>query len=174
MAKTKPVKPFTMVRRSIWGSARFAALPSDTDRYLYIYLLTCPHQTASGCFKLKEGYALDDLRMTGANWTADKYRAARSDLVDSGLICHDEHTGEILISRWWQDNPPDNEAWFVGARRQCEAIESPELQRAALAALEECYGVFLAGKELSPPAALRTGSGQHLIDALGRHRLNAV
>ena len=61
-----------MVRRSVWGSERFIALPSDEARYLYFYFLSCPHQTSSGCFVLKEAYALADLAMTGADRPAEQ------------------------------------------------------------------------------------------------------
>jgi len=135
-----------MVRRSIWGSERFVRLPDDPARYLYLYLLTCPHQTSSGCFVLKEAYALADLNLTGAAWTAEKYQQARAALETSGLILTDDATGEVLIDRWWKDNSPNNESWFAGARRQCEAIQSQRLRKAAQDSLEACWAEFIAAK----------------------------
>jgi hypothetical protein len=71
----RTARPFTMVRRALWGSDRFMALPDDGCRYLYLYLLTCQHQTSVGCFVLKEAYALADLALTGAAWTATEYES---------------------------------------------------------------------------------------------------
>ena len=143
-----------MVRRSLWGSERFVSLPDDAARYLYLYLLTCPHQTSSGCFVLKEAYALADLDMAGAAWTASRYRETKTALVASGLIMADDATGEILIARWWKDNSPNNESWFGGARKQCEAIRSDNLRTAALEALDACWADFQTGKSQAAAAAL--------------------
>lgn len=139
-----------MVRRSVWGSERFISLPSDEARYLYFYFLSCPHQTSSGCFVLKEAYALADLAMTGADWPASKYRTTKAALVASGLIMADDATSEILITRWWKDNSPNNESWFGGARKQCEAIRSPTLRNAAQAALDECWDSFQVARSPTP------------------------
>jgi hypothetical protein len=143
-----------MVRRSLWGSERFISVPDDPARYLYLYLLTCPHQTSSGCFVLKEAYALADLDMAGADWTAAKYRKAKAALITSGLIMADDATGEILITRWWKDNSPNNESWFGGARKQCEAISSGDLRIAALEALEACWAGFNAGRSQAAATSL--------------------
>jgi hypothetical protein len=140
-----------MVRRSLWSSERFSALPDDAARYLYIYLLTCPHQTSSGCFVLKEAYALADLHLAGSDWTASKYQKAKAALIASGLIIADDATDEILILRWWKDNGPNNDSWFMGAQRQCEAIKSNALRTATQEALGVCWQEFLASKLPSTP-----------------------
>lgn len=150
---SRTARPFTMVRRTLWGSRRFAGLPDDRCRYLYLYLLTCPHQTSSGCFVLKEAYALADLRMTGAGWTAETYRQAFAALVAGGLILADEETGEVLVTRWWQDNSPNNKSWFDGARKQCGSIASERLKVAALGALDACQAAYEATIAPPPQAA---------------------
>ena len=147
-----------MVRRSIWRSKRFLSLPDDATRYLYLYFLTCPHQTSSGCFRLNEAYALADLAMTGSDWTPAKFMTAKAAIVGSGLILADEETDEILITRWWQDNGPNNESWFTGAEKQCDAIESAELKTAAQDALKACWESYHAARL---PSAPRGGSQPH-------------
>ncbi len=57
----KPSEWFTMVRRVIWRSKRFTALPDDSARLLFFYYLTHPHQTHTGCFVIPDNYALTDL-----------------------------------------------------------------------------------------------------------------
>lgn len=126
----------------------------DAPRYLYLYLLTCPHQTSSGCFVLKEAYALADLDMAGAEWSANAYREAKDALVNAGLILADDATGEILIVGWWKDNSPNNESWFCGARKQCEAICSDRLRNAALESLDACWADFQDGRSQAAARAL--------------------
>ena len=150
-AKTPaPKKPYTMVRRSLWDSRRFASLPDDLHRYLYLYLLTCPHQGGAGCFRGKDAYMLADLAKTGSDWTAEILSRRMTALVESGLIMADDTTREILIVGWWKDCPPTNDKWFKGARRYCEAIESTRLKEHALAALAECGEALLSAKGYPP------------------------
>src|SRR5215469_7860711 len=128
--------PFTMVRRSIWGSARFRSLPGSDAKLLYFYFLTCPHQTGTGCFVHNEAYALADLNKAGLNWTPDYYVNRKAEVEASGLVLSDHDTGEILIDRWWGGAGPNNQKWFDGARVQCGAIESPTLRQAAQESLQ--------------------------------------
>jgi hypothetical protein len=120
--------------------------PSDAARYLYFYFLTAPHQTGSGCFVAKEAYALADLDLTGSDWTKAKYREALQALVDVGLVLFDAETSEVLVERWWQDNGPSNEKWFVGAAKQVAAINSLALRKAAQDSLEVHRQEFEAGR----------------------------
>lgn len=153
MAAAKPkiqLKPFTMVRRALWSSQRFVALPDDATRYLYLYFLTGPHQTASGCFVAKTAYLLADLAMPGSDWTPATLADRKGHLAKSGLILGDEATDETLVTRWWKDNGPGNPSWFQGARKQCEAIQSQELREAAQASLDECWANFQAQNTQSP------------------------
>jgi hypothetical protein len=168
--KKQPTKPFTMVRRSLWDSRRFASLPDDSHRYLYLYFLTCEQQTQTGCFKAKPGYILEDLKKPGGDWTADALQSRMAGLVDAGLIITDDVTGEILVVDWWKDNGPSNESWFAGAKRHCEAISSQKLQEIAQTALEACWDSFLSGKGLPP----RTGTSPPALRAIAQERLAAI
>jgi len=154
---SKTAKPFTMVRRSLWGSVKFTSLSSDKARYLYLYLLTCPHQTSSGCLLLKPAYALADLGMTGSEWSLQTLKGALAVLEEAGLILSDETASEILIAGWWKDNAPSNASWFVGAMRQTDAISSDKLKTAAQEALRECWEAFKAAEALKAEAAKAEG-----------------
>ena len=168
--KKPPAKPFTMVRRSIWDSRRFASLPDDAHRYLYLYLLTCPHQSGTGCFRAKPQYILADLDKMGADWTPESYASRLTAIAHSGLIVTDDATGEILVAGWWKDNGPSNESWFAGAKKQCEAIESPKLREVAQAALADCWETFQSARGL--PA--RPGASQPDVRAVAAERLAAI
>jgi hypothetical protein len=150
MANRKKKIPFTMVRRSIWKSERFGALPCSETQLLYFYFLTNPHQTATGCFVHNEAYVLADLKKAGRDWTPEFYRSRKAEVEASGLILADADTGEILIDRWWDGAGPTNEKWFEGARGQCCAIESPKLRQAAQESLASAWAAFREAKGLPP------------------------
>ena len=166
--KLKPSKPFTMVRRTLWRSKRFGGLPDDGARYLYLYFLTCPHQTGTGCFVADDLYVVADLRKTGSAWDLDRYKATRAHVVESGLVMFDEGTSEILITGWWNDNGPSNDDWFKGIQKQLQTIESHQLREAAQTALTDCWDAYLAAKGV--PAAATSNVSSMATDRLAHMR----
>lgn len=119
-------RDFSKVSPAIWRSKRFRALQNDRSRLLLFYYLTSQHQTSAGAYQLAEGYACADL-----GWSAEEYRAARSPLVESGLIFFDEETEEVFISGWFRTCPPMNEKHAVGCQKMIATIES-DLVRGAV------------------------------------------
>jgi hypothetical protein len=86
------------------------------------------------------------LALEGAEWNLTKYRTAKSDIERAGMIMVDDNTGEILITKWWQENGPQNAKWYAGARAQCETIASPALRKAALEGLEASWRAYQEAK----------------------------
>jgi hypothetical protein len=160
-----------MVRRSLWNSASFASLPDDETRLLFFYFLTNPHQKNSGCCVLKEAYVLADLALTGADWDWAKYRTATTAIERAGMIKVDDITGEILITKWWQGNEPNNPKWYAGARAQCENIASASLRKAALDDLEACWRALQEAKGTHWPGGKGpSGDGPSPNDPLGKFK----
>ncbi|MDR4306975.1 hypothetical protein IHQ68_10130 [Chelatococcus sambhunathii] len=125
---------FTMVRRSLWRSERFARLHGDRERLLYLYLLTCAHITSCGVYRLPDGYACADL-----GWKLDDYVAARDRVKAVGLIQHDPETEEIAIDRYLHACPPANPKHAQGVRNMIYGIESDKLREAAEEAFAEVW-----------------------------------
>lgn len=125
---------FSMVRRSLWRSSRFTSLPEDRDRLLYVYFLTCPHQTNVGCYQLPDGYACADL-----GWSLDAYHASRDRIIAAGLIDYDHDTGEIYIDRWLQNCPPTNAKHAAGIEKFIYGIESDRLREKVEEAFTEVW-----------------------------------
>ena len=125
------MRDFTKVSPTLWQSKRFLGLPSDDGRFLYLYLLTCPHQNSAGCFWLPDGYACNDLC-----WEEDRYQRARQELIDAELIQYDETDDVVLIERWFNHNPPMNQSHMTGIKRALEKVPSAVLLGATLEALE--------------------------------------
>ena len=146
------MRDFSKVSPAVWQSARFNDLPSDDGRYLYLYLLTCQHQTSAGCYRLPDGYACADLR-----WSPDRLAKARQQLIAADLILFDAECSVVMITRWFKHNPPMNESHLIGIERVIERLPSEMICDAALQALEESWeaieSVKLAKAQLRQKAA---------------------
>ncbi|HUQ35687.1 MAG TPA: hypothetical protein VM144_04855 [Aestuariivirga sp.] len=120
------MRGFSKISPELWDSERFNTLPSDDGRYLYLYLLTCSHQTSAGAYKLPDGYAATDLR-----WTPERYFIAREVLVGADLIRFDPQTSVVLITRWFKHNPPMNADHLKSIEGELERLSSPTLAQEA-------------------------------------------
>lgn len=112
-----------MVSRTIWRSSRFGSLTAHRDKLAFFYYLTCEHMTASGCYRLPDGYAIADL-----GWSLEEYVKARQALQAAGLIDRDDETQEIYVERWLANNPPQNQKHATGIRNVIYGIESDVLR----------------------------------------------
>ena len=135
------MRDFSKISPSVWRSQRFNELPTDDARYLYLYLLTCEHQTYAGAYHLPHGYACDDLR-----WEKSRLSQALEKLVASGLVIHDAATAEIAITRWFKHNAPMSESHLLGVERTIERIHSSVVADAVLIELHEAWELFQAKK----------------------------
>lgn len=117
---------YSKVSRALWQSQRFNALGGADDKLLYLYFLTCPHQTSAGCYRLPDGYALSDL-----GWTLDAYQARRAAVVAADLIAFDAETSEVYIEQWLRHSPPTNNKHAQGIRKVIECIDSDVLREKA-------------------------------------------
>jgi hypothetical protein len=120
------MRSFSKISPDLWDSERFTTLPSDDGRYLYLYLLTCRHQTSAGAYKLPDGYAATDLR-----WTSERYLCARELLVGADLIRIDSQTSVVMITRWFKHNPPMNADHLKSIEGELERLPSLCLAEAA-------------------------------------------
>lgn len=125
------MRDFSKVSPQVWESERFRALPDDSARLAYLYLLTNGHQNSIGCYRLPVAYACADM-----GWEASKYLEMLEALALADLIQVDQQTREILILRWFKHNPPTNTKHAQGAFRLVAKIESAALRRKAEADLQ--------------------------------------
>ena len=157
------MRDFNKVSPNLWQSSRFIDLPSQDGRYLYLYLLTCPHQNSAGCFWLPDGYACHDLA-----WDRDCYLKARQQLIDADLIEFDDTEKVVFIKRWFKHNPPMNQSHHKGIINQLEKCGSPELQKRCEAQLEAVWQQRTIGKATEKPSVPR------LPSLKPGHRLNGA
>jgi hypothetical protein len=126
------MRDYSKVSPKLWRSPRFRALQDDDARYLYVYLLSCEHQTSAGCFRLPDAYAAADLR-----WTDEKLDASRKSLVHGAMIAHDAATEEYFVLRWFRHNPPTNGKHLKGVQRIISELDSDCVREVAEAELTE-------------------------------------
>jgi len=93
---------YAQVERAVWTKSRFRNL-SDDERLLILYLVTCPHATQAGLFRLPPGYACDDLQ-----WSPNRYEKALNGLIEEGLVKFDQANGIILNPNQMKKFPPQN------------------------------------------------------------------
>lgn len=96
------MRDYGKVHTSFWTSANIRELSED-GRALAIYLLTCPHGTIAGVFRLPDGYASEDLQ-----WSADRVQATLSELLANGFATRCEATKWVWVVKHLEWNPPEN------------------------------------------------------------------
>ncbi len=145
---------YSKVSRALWQSKRFNALAESDEKLLYIYLLTCSHQTSAGCYRLPDGYAIADL-----GWSLADYLARREIVEASGLIAFDAETSEVYIERWLRHSPPTNTKHAQGIRKVIECIDSDELRGKAEADFEDAIAAYRSQNPLGPGGKDLTDTG---------------
>lgn len=124
-------REFSKVSPLLWRSNRFRQLGADDAKLLYLFLMTCDHQTSAGGFRLPDAYAVADL-----GWTMERLASARAALVEGDFVAHDEATEEYFIHRWFRHNPPMNRKHRIGVEKAIEKIDSERIREAASHDLE--------------------------------------
>ena len=140
-------RQFSKVSPAVWRSKRFTDLADPWAQLLYVYFLTCEHQNSAGCFRLPDGYASADL-----GWPVDAYQAARSMLVNAGLITFDAETSEIYVDRWFKHNPAMGDKHATGAGRLIGRIESDALR-------EKVEAEFMLAEDIRTAKVVSIGGG---------------
>lgn len=96
------MRDYGKVHTSFWSSSNIRKL-SDDARTMALYLLTCPHGTLVGVFRLPDGYATEDLQ-----WSAERVSVTLSELLDNGFCNRCETTKWVWIRKFLEWNPPEN------------------------------------------------------------------
>jgi len=76
---------------------------NDTQRFGALYLLTCRHANAIGCYVLPKGYIAEDL-----GWTTVKVQHLFDFLKQEDFIDYDPNNNLMLIHKFLIYNPLDN------------------------------------------------------------------
>lgn len=112
------MRDFGKVHTSFWTSSTMRDLSEDS-RLLAIYLLTSPHGTIAGVFRLPDGYACDDLQ-----WDAQRVQSAFTELRQRRFACRCEVTQWVWIINHFEWNPLDNPNQKKAANKIANLIPS--------------------------------------------------
>ena len=94
---------------------------SDDTKLLALYLLTGPHRTTEGLYRLPRKYAQADLE-----WSAERFAQRLQELVEDGFCRYDDNAQVILITGAMRYQACANENMAKAAvRRLAELPETP-------------------------------------------------
>lgn len=123
----------------------------DDARLLALYILTCPHRTTEGLFRLPKAYAMDDLR-----WSSQRFAKPFQQLLTDGFIKYDEDASIcwIVNALKWQSPENPNQA-RAAAKALVSLPKTPLLREFLTVAQTLCERLM---KEL--PEGLAEGIGK--------------
>jgi hypothetical protein len=147
---------FAKVSRSLWHSRKFRSLTSDSERMLYLYLITCPHGNSAGCFVLPALYACADL-----GWSEQQYADGIHTLSKAGLIGFDKDEQTVRIVGWFRFNAPQNPKHAAGIRNVIASVQSKRLKALCLNELEAVLKGEPPPEE--PPDPPSSGNGHDTV-----------
>jgi hypothetical protein len=96
------MRDYGKVHTSFWTSANIRDLSED-GRLFALYLLTCPHGTIAGVFRLPDGYVCEDLK-----WSSERVNETLAELFSNGFATRCNATKWIFVIKHLEWNPPEN------------------------------------------------------------------
>lgn len=96
------MRDYGKVHTVVWSSDTFCAL-NDDGKMLALYLMTSPHSTIAGVFRLPDGYLCEDI-----GWPPERVKQAFSELLREGFANRCETTKWVWVTKHLQWNPPEN------------------------------------------------------------------
>jgi hypothetical protein len=110
------MRDYGKVHTSFWTSESIRPLSEDA-KFMVLYLLTSPHGTISGVFRLPYGYMCDDL-----NWIPERVKTTVAELLKNGFCNRCETTCWMWIIEHFKWNKPENPNQKKSARKIVESI----------------------------------------------------
>ena len=134
------MREFGKIHRSFWTSPEIRAL-GESPRTLAAYLLTGPHSTMLGCFRIPDAYVAEDL-----GWDVEGVRLAFAALADIGFALRDEVSKWVVIPNFLKWNCPENPNQVKALKKVFAAVPDFEFMPALVASISAFVGV-----EVTPP-----------------------
>lgn len=110
------MREYGKVHTSFWTSKTIRDL-SETGRTLAFYLLTCPHSTIAGVFRVPDGYVCEDLQ-----WDAGRVAEGFAELFDKGFANRCETTKWVWVIKHFEWNQPENPNQRKSARKVAQSV----------------------------------------------------
>lgn len=145
------MREFSKVSPSVWRSKKFRSLGSMEARFVYLYLLTCPHGNSAGCFDIHPMYACADMGISD-----EQFGDCIDTLCKAGLIEWDDAENTVLITNWVEFNAPANPKHALGILTQLLQASSEALRLKAFQELNAEIIVRKFDREASVRKAIET------------------
>jgi len=110
------MRTYGSVHTCFWESTVTQQL-SDQAKLLALYLLTGPHSNMLGCFRLPEGYVIEDLK-----WTSQTVKSSFKQLSKISFLTRDDYTSWLVIHDFLKSNPIQNPKQGVGVEKIFNSI----------------------------------------------------
>lgn len=110
------MRDYGKVHTSFWSSATTRSMTEDA-RVLAIYLITSPHSTIAGVFRLPDGYVCEDLQ-----WSAERVAKGFAELLAKGFANRCETTKWVCVCKHLEWNPPENPNQRKSAAKVVQSI----------------------------------------------------
>ena len=85
------MRDYGKVHTSFWTSETIRSMSEDA-RILAMYLLTCPHNTIAGVFRLPDGYICDDMQ-----WPIERVLKAFAETVENERTAAVSANARVLV-----------------------------------------------------------------------------
>lgn len=150
------MRAYGIVHTTFWTSETTHGL-TDDGKLLSLYLLTGPHTTALGCFRIPDGYVMGDLQ-----WSIERVKKGFTELLVKGFSERCETTNWVLIRTYLKWNPPENPNQRKALRKLAEQIpDNASIKNAIEALINQHCGPSQQLELISEPKAnIRTVSEQ--------------
>ena len=133
------MRDYGRVHTAFWTSGDVQAM-SDDAKLLALYMLTSPHTTIIGAFRMPDGYVCEDLK-----WSSQRVSKGLRELFDKGFSNRCETTKWVWIRKFLSWNPPENPNQWKAARKIVEQIPASCVWKA------DFLGVFCKFTGSDPP-----------------------
>lgn len=110
------MRDYGKVHTTFWTSSTTRSMSEDA-RILALYLITSPHSTIAGVFRLPDGYVCEDLQ-----WSAERVSKGFAELFRKGFGNRCETTKWVWVCKHLEWNPPENPNQRKSAAKIAQAI----------------------------------------------------
>lgn len=145
------MRDYGKVHSTFWTSEDIRDL-SEAGRMLALYLLTGPHTTLLGCFRLPDGYVCEDLK-----WSPETVSEGFAELKRNGFATRDESSKWLVMHMYLKWNPIENPNQGIAAGRLFEQVPSRAAVKPMLAQAIREFGKHFPIKVLEQFETVQKG-----------------
>lgn len=146
--------PYWRVSSKVWAHARTYHWTQDVLD-MALYLITNPHRSTEGFFRLPPAYMTADL-----GWAIDRVTSALNALIDEGFCDFDADTDLMLVVKSLKYQRPDNAKQQTHAVRKLTLLPQSRLWRRFLESAVEYAPTFAKSLTIAFPKAFDEAFGK--------------